>query len=111
MVAPEAGDEHGPLMKFHVASIAALTLVLGPAPALAASSGWHHADGTSLRIVTSDRSDADGRLRGALEIRLKPGWKTYWLDPGDAGVPPTLTLADGRPVDAAFPAPKRFDDG
>lgn len=82
--------------------------------AQAGSSGWHHVEGGSIRIVTSGEPDDDGRLRGALEIRLKPGWKTYWLDPGASGVPPTLAAAAGSEaarVEIGFPAPRRFDDG
>lgn len=82
--------------------------------ASAASSGWHHVEGGSIRIVTSGEPDEAGHLRGALEIRLKPGWKTYWRDPGAAGVPPTLTAAAGEAdaaVEIGFPPPGRFDDG
>lgn len=82
--------------------------------AQAASSNWHHVDGGSIRIVTSGTPDAAGQLRGALEIRLKPGWKTYWRDPGASGVPPTLDMmagAQATPVEINFPAPSRFDDG
>lgn len=82
--------------------------------AQAASSGWHHVEGGSIRVVTSGRPDAAGHLRGALEIRLKPGWKTYWLDPGASGVPPTFAAAVGAKeaaVEIGFPAPRRFDDG
>lgn len=71
-------------------------------------------EGGSIRLVTSDSADAEGVLRGALEIRLAPGWKTYWRDPGDSGVPPTVdVVADGLAtnVDISFPAPRRFDDG
>jgi DsbC/DsbD-like thiol-disulfide interchange protein len=81
--------------------------------ALAASSEWVDAQGASLRLVTSGAPDADGRLRGALEIQLKPGWKTYWRDPGSSGVPPSVDLSASLNVsaaDVAFPAPKRFPD-
>ncbi|MEO3386098.1 protein-disulfide reductase DsbD domain-containing protein [Mesorhizobium sp. CAU 1741] len=93
---------------------ALLLAALGCAPAQAASSDWYHVEGGAVRLVTSGRADADGRLRGALEIHLKPGWKTYWVDPGSSGVPPTLDVsAAGQPVpvEIAFPAPQRFDDG
>jgi DsbC/DsbD-like thiol-disulfide interchange protein len=97
-------------MKSPIPLLAAVCVSM-TSPALAGSSGWHHADGASLRIVTSGKQDVDGLLRGALEIRLKHGWKTYWLDPGDAGVPPTLGLTGAGSVEMAFPAPTRFDDG
>lgn len=83
-------------------------------PAQAGSSGWHHVEGGSIRIVTTGAPDDDGTLRGALEIRLKAGWKTYWLDPGASGVPPTLAATAGdeaAQVKIGFPAPRRFDDG
>lgn len=89
-------------------------LPLQPLAAAAASSAWHEAEGGAIRIVTSGTPDADGRLRGALEIRLQPGWKTYWLDPGSSGVPPVLdVVADGREagVEIGFPPPQRLDDG
>jgi DsbC/DsbD-like thiol-disulfide interchange protein len=88
-----------------------------PVGAQAASSGWHHVEGGAIRIVTSGEPDAGGHLRGALEIRLKPGWKTYWLDPGASGVPPTLTASADKGdtgdtgVAIGFPPPRRFDDG
>ena len=32
----------------------------------------------------------DGSQMAALQIKLKPGWKTYWRAPGDAGIPPSF---------------------
>ena len=58
-------------------------------------------------------ADEKGVLQGALEIDLKPGWKTYWRDPGDAGVPPTIDATASSNVASAelsFPAPHRFDE-
>lgn len=84
------------------------------APASASSSGWYDAEGGSIRLLTSGAPDRDGIVQGALEIDLKPGWKTYWRDPGDAGVPPSLDVSTSSNVaaaDVSFPAPRRFDDG
>ncbi len=53
-------------------------------------------------------------LRAGLEIRLDPGWKTYWRYPGDSGVPPTLDFTSSenvKSVTALWPAPERFSDG
>lgn len=93
---------------------AAAALLLAPTAALAAASDWHHVEGGAIRLVTDDAPGDDGVLRGALEIRLKPGWKTYWRDPGSSGVPPSLAVTVGgqkAEVEIAFPAPTRFDDG
>jgi DsbC/DsbD-like thiol-disulfide interchange protein len=95
-------------------TIAGASIALSAAAANASSSAWHTVEGADIRLLTSGAPDEQGLIRGALEIRLKPGWKTYWRDPGDSGVPPTLDLGPGstaKIMDIAFPAPKRFDDG
>ncbi len=82
--------------------------------AYASASDWFDMEGARIRIVTTGDADADGRLKGVLDINLKPGWKTYWRDPGDAGVPPTLDVSSNPGVEAAqfdFPAPQRHDEG
>lgn len=92
---------------------ASLTAFVVPLPAYAASSGWHDSEGGRIRLVTAGQPDASGQLNGVLQIDLKPGWKTYWRDPGDSGVPPQITV-DGeriREAKLAFPAPVRHDDG
>lgn len=79
----------------------------------ASSSVWYETDGARLRILTSGQPDGDGRLQGALEIDLKPGWKTYWRDPGASGVPPSIDISRSVNVaslDMSYPAPDRFDD-
>ncbi len=83
-------------------------------PALAGSSEWAKVEGGAVRVVTEGLPDADGDLRGALEIRLEPGWKTYWRDPGESGIPPSVNVLEpsgGTNVDIGFPAPQRFNDG
>lgn len=95
-------------------STALFLALCAAAQAHATASDWHHVEGGAIRIVTAGAPDADGLLRGALEIRLAPGWKTYWLDPGESGVPPTLDIVAGAQdatVEMGFPAPRRFDDG
>ncbi len=95
----------------------ALALILAATlarPAFASSSAWHEFEGGNVRLVTAGAPDDAGIVRGALQIDLKPGWKTYWLDPGDAGVPPTMDTSTSTNVVSAnmsFPAPRRFDDG
>ncbi|WEX07818.1 protein-disulfide reductase DsbD domain-containing protein [Chelativorans sp. AA-79] len=94
--------------------LTSLSLLLAlAAPAAAASSAWIESEGGAIRIVSSGLSDSNGALRGALEIRLDPGWKTYWRNPGEAGVPPEINLAPGSDagsVQMLFPAPQRISD-
>ena len=82
--------------------------------AQASSSDWFETDGGRVRLVTTGKPDADGRLQGILDIDLKPGWKTYWREPGDAGVPPLVDVAASPGLtgaELAFPAPQRHDEG
>ncbi|MCO6392116.1 hypothetical protein GTW25_13855 [Aliihoeflea aestuarii] len=91
----------------------AAALIVTPA-AFAGTGAWHETTGGKLRLVTKGAADAQGALRGMLEIRLDEGWKTYWKEPGETGVAPQVSLegaSDVRGVALHFPAPERFDDG
>jgi DsbC/DsbD-like thiol-disulfide interchange protein len=95
----------------------ALGVVLGLGaglPAQASSSAWYNSEGGKVRLVTSGKPDEAGKIHGVLDIALKPGWKTYWRDPGDSGVPPQLDISGSTNIADArlsFPAPQRHDDG
>lgn len=55
-----------------------------------------------------------GTLYVALHQKIRPGWHTYWRDPGDAGEAPKLawTLPPGWSAgDIVWPAPKRLPVG
>ncbi len=54
----------------------------------------------------------DGNHMAALELRLAPGWKTYWRAPGDAGIPPVFDWAGSRNVSGVrlhWPRPEVFE--
>ncbi|WP_407947234.1 protein-disulfide reductase DsbD domain-containing protein [Phaeovulum vinaykumarii] len=54
----------------------------------------------------------DGAHMAALDLRLEPGWKTYWRAPGDAGVPPRFDFSGSRNLGAVrfhWPTPQVFD--
>jgi DsbC/DsbD-like thiol-disulfide interchange protein len=81
--------------------------------AKAAATDWVEETGARIRLVAAEPSAGDTQIRAALEIELKDGWKTYWRDPGDAGVPPQISVT-GRGISGFqlhYPAPERFDDG
>jgi DsbC/DsbD-like thiol-disulfide interchange protein len=91
----------------------AVTLGFATPAAHAASSQWFESEGGSMRLLVTER---DGVVRGTLEIVLKPGWKTYWLNPGDGGIAPSLTLGGteagiAEPVELRFPAPAAINAG
>lgn len=79
-------------------------------PALSATSEWTETPGGKVRVLIEE-APAQNTLRGALQIDLNPGWKTYWLNPGDAGVPPQLNIDDGTRARIDFPAPVYFGAG
>jgi DsbC/DsbD-like thiol-disulfide interchange protein len=62
-----------------------------------------------------DGKSGDGAfLRAGIEIRLEPGWQTYWRDPGDSGAPPKFDFSASenvKSVSVLWPAPQRFPDG
>jgi DsbC/DsbD-like thiol-disulfide interchange protein len=69
---------------------------------------------TRLIAGASAKSTDAKWARAGIEIRLDPGWKTYWRYPGDSGVPPTLDFTGSenvKSVTALWPAPARFADG
>ncbi len=53
-------------------------------------------------------------LLAGVQIRMDPGWKTYWKYPGDSGVPPDFDWSGSQNLKSAevlFPMPFRFKDG
>jgi len=101
-------------MKLLLGIPATVIVLAAGGSAYASSSDWFEVEGARMRLVTSGKPDADGRLKGILDIELKSGWKTYWRDPGDAGVPPTIDASTSANVASAefdFPAPQWHDEG
>ena len=68
-----------------------------------------------LELVPAAASIAPGQtLYVALHEKIRPGWHTYWRNPGDAGEPPKLgwTLPTGwKAGEIVWPMPKRLPVG
>ena len=100
--------------RFMMAALLALpSLCTMTLPVWSASSPWIGTKGGKLRLVALP-PDAEGTIRGFVEITPEDGWHTYWKVPGSGGIPPQISLKDGgnaalEKVD--FPAPRIFDDG
>lgn len=87
-----------------------------------ASAGLAHAESGAGNTVATEQSAARlvsavsgtgtlERIPVGLDITLKPGWKTYWRSPGDAGFPPVLGFDGSQNVakaEMAYPTPHRF---
>ena len=95
-----------------VAAGLALTNVGSPAHASDASP-WTSDDHSAVRLIAGSPSAPDQELRAGVEVKLAPGWKTYWRYPGDSGVPPRFDFAQSKNVKSitvSWPAPRRFSD-
>ena len=87
------------------------------AACLAASPGespWVKESFSKARLVSGTVGGSDkGELLAGVQIRLEPGWKTYWRTPGDSGVPPSFDWSGSKNLKEAqvlYPAPHRFAD-
>jgi DsbC/DsbD-like thiol-disulfide interchange protein len=97
------------------AAIAAAGAARGEAIA-ADASPWDNDLRSAARLIAAAPRHNGGRAvyRGGVQIKLQPGWKTYWRYPGDSGVPPTFDFAASENVKSVavlYPAPTRFKDG
>jgi suppressor for copper-sensitivity B len=95
-----------------------LTLLLFPLQAFAVSSNWQHDGSVDVRLISSlDGVGQKTVVPLGLEVRMEPGWHTYWRSPGAAGLPPqfdwTNSLTDKGNLKSTtlfYPAPKRYSD-
>lgn len=75
------------------------------------ASTWVEDLRSAVRLIAG--SPAADAIRAGIEIKLQPGWHTYWRYPGDSGVPPRFSFAESDNVAKAtvkFPAPHAFTD-
>jgi len=88
----------------------ALAGLSGPAFA-ADASPWADDLRSAVRLIAG--SPNAGIARAGIEIKLQPGWHTYWRYPGDSGVPPRFTF-DGSDnlanATVQYPAPHAYTD-
>lgn len=94
-------------MKHLTSRLLAAVLCLAPLPAVSQSMDAV----TSVRVLPGWRM-ADGTHMAALELRLAPGWKTYWRAPGDIGIPPRFDWRGSRNlqgVEIEWPTPEPFE--
>ena len=89
-----------------------LVVTLATSACAGDSSPWQRDAHSALRLLAGSRSGSV--LLGGIAIQLEPGWKTYWRNPGDSGVPPRFDFSKSDNVEAVtilWPAPTKFDDG
>jgi DsbC/DsbD-like thiol-disulfide interchange protein len=82
--------------------------------AIASASPWVASTNSKVRLV-SGALDLDGKptLLAGIQLRMDAGWKTYWKNPGDSGVPPSFDWSGSKNLKHAevlYPAPHRIAD-
>ena len=90
--------------------MAALT---GTAARAADESPWNEDVRSAIRLIAGSSKADDAVLRAGIEVKLRPGWKTYWRYPGDSGVPPHFDFSGSenlKKADVLYPAPHLFTD-
>lgn len=100
-------------LPFPSACALALPAMLAALPAHAAFSDWATSEGGRMRIVALP-PDAEGQIRAGLQIEPKPGWITYWREPGDSGIPPQIAALPGSNAtldSVSYPVPKHINAG
>ena len=104
-----------PKIHAHAAIIVAANLVVTVAvsrPVVAAdASAWDGDQRAAVRLIAGAQRGAVHRA--GIEIRLAPGWKTYWRYPGDSGIPPRFDFSPSKNVKSVtvrYPAPHRLTD-
>ncbi|PKQ06611.1 MAG: hypothetical protein CVT72_05995, partial [Alphaproteobacteria bacterium HGW-Alphaproteobacteria-11] len=96
-------------MKLWRTLLGAAAVALLPQP-----SGASGADSASAVAIEAAVAAHDGApFLAGIDMRLAPGWKTYWKNPGDSGIAPSFDWSASENVadiDLGWPAPRRFDD-
>ena len=92
--------------------LALLLMLLAPMLANAAATPWaENAKASARLIAATNATGSSARLDAALQLRLAPGWHTYWRTPGDAGFPATIDWSGSKNLASAaiaWPAPHRL---
>ncbi len=102
-----------PIIRAALAPLLLLTLLAMPSgPARAAASAWaSNAHGAARLITAVEATGSSAELDAGVQLRLTPGWHTYWRTPGDAGIPPTIDWRGSQNLAGAtiaWPAPSRL---
>ena len=93
-----------------VVVLLAATLAAGSAHALE-SAPVSSKRAVATLITETDAMEPGKPFRVGLRLRMADGWHTYWKNPGDAGVPPDLTIQGATQTPIDWPTPRRVAEG
>ena len=91
----------------------AIAVLIGTTARATDESPWNEDVRSAVRLIAGSNKADDAVLRAGIEVKLRPGWKTYWRYPGDSGVPPHFDFSDSenlKKADVFYPAPHLFTD-
>ena len=74
---------------------------------------WSEGEYSQVRLVGGGPQPDTPALLAGVEIRMDEGWKTYWRNPGDSGVPPSFDWSGStnlKKAEVLYPAPHRFSE-
>jgi DsbC/DsbD-like thiol-disulfide interchange protein len=77
------------------------------------ASAWSDDTRSAIRLIAGSNTSGETPLRAGIEIKMQPGWHTYWRYPGDSGVPPRFDFSGSenlKSVKVLYPAPSLHSD-
>jgi DsbC/DsbD-like thiol-disulfide interchange protein len=103
-----------PPLRLAIGAILSIACAGTALAAVASQSPWVSSTDSKVRLVFG-AVELDGKpaLLAGVQLRMDKGWKTYWRNPGDSGVPPSFDFAGStnlKQAEVLYPAPHRFAD-
>ncbi len=77
------------------------------------ASAWAQDSHSAFRLIAGANKPGATPLRAGIDIKMQPGWHTYWRYPGDSGVPPRFDFSGSENLGNAqvlYPAPHLYTD-
>ncbi|WP_336294756.1 protein-disulfide reductase DsbD domain-containing protein [Bartonella sp. CB169] len=69
---------------------------------------WYESEGGNIRLAITELP-LSGIRDGIIEITLKPGWKTYWRNPGNSGMAPFFNFNQQVSYEIFYPTPQLYE--
>jgi DsbC/DsbD-like thiol-disulfide interchange protein len=90
-----------------------IVAMLAGAASAADNSPWSEDNHAAFRLIAGANEPGAAKLRAGIEIKMAPGWHTYWRYPGDSGVPPRFDFSHSENLAATkvlYPTPQLYTD-
>ncbi len=94
-------------------AVCGIALLSGTPARATDASPWVEDNYSGIRLIAGANKTGADSLRAGIEIKMQPGWHTYWRYPGDSGVPPRFSFSGSdnlATVKVLYPAPHVFSE-